>query len=65
MILAGAAKAGIEGFLKVHRSVAGDTISMKNHAMFPDINQTRLEVHWDSPFRFNLDGAENRPHGTS
>lgn len=35
MIFAGAPIDGSEGFRKVHKNVAGDTISMTNHAMLP------------------------------
>jgi len=64
MALAGAAKEGNEGFLKVHRSVAGDTISIKNHAMLPNLSPASRFMCY-SPFRFKVEGAENRPQGTS
>ena len=47
MILAGAVRVGKEGFLRVHRSVAGDTISIKNHAILPTLSPIQ------GSFRFN------------
>jgi len=37
MIFAGAPIDGSEGFRRVHKNVAGDTISMTNHAILPTI----------------------------
>jgi hypothetical protein len=38
MIFAGAPIDGSEGFRNVHKNVAGDTISMTNHAILPTIS---------------------------